>query len=162
MSNRAEKLYRRFGPAIYSRCKRILREPAAAEDAAQEVFLRSLRHLEKIPDDKQALMWLYRVSTNYCLNVLRNRKKTVEIREETIMTEAKQIEQILGDREAVRSLMEKLPKKLGAPAMLHYLDDLDQGKVAEVLGVTRRTVINRLNEFQRRARKLLGRKGIAL
>ena len=31
---RVAELYRRFGPAIYSRCRRLLRDDVAAEDAA--------------------------------------------------------------------------------------------------------------------------------
>jgi RNA polymerase sigma-70 factor, ECF subfamily len=49
------------------------RDPAAAEDAAQETFLRVYRHLARVPADREALHWIYRVATNLCLNELRDR-----------------------------------------------------------------------------------------
>ena len=42
-------LYRRHGPAVYARCRRMLGDDAAAEDATQETFLRVLGHLENAP-----------------------------------------------------------------------------------------------------------------
>ncbi|MFI5376709.1 MAG: sigma factor, partial [Candidatus Rokuibacteriota bacterium] len=47
---------------------------ASAEDATQETFVRVRRHLEKAPDAHEALLWIYRIATNYCLNELRDRK----------------------------------------------------------------------------------------
>ena len=43
---RLAALYRAFGPLIYSRCQRALREDAAAAAATQEVFLRVLDSLQ--------------------------------------------------------------------------------------------------------------------
>jgi RNA polymerase sigma-70 factor, ECF subfamily len=44
-------------------------------------------------------------------------------------------------------------------AWLHHVDGLDQGDVARVLDISRRTVLNRLAEFTRNARKLMERTG---
>jgi RNA polymerase sigma-70 factor (ECF subfamily) len=61
-SDRSAELYRKFGPAIYSRCRRRLKDDAAAENATQEVFLRVLKHLESAPSDRIALLCIDRVS----------------------------------------------------------------------------------------------------
>jgi RNA polymerase sigma-70 factor (ECF subfamily) len=58
------RLYRQFGPVIFARCRNLLGENAAAEDATQETFLRVHRHLERTPEE--ALGWTYRIATNYC------------------------------------------------------------------------------------------------
>ncbi len=159
---KVERLYRRVGPAIYARCQRMLKDPAAAEDASQEVFLRALRHIEGLADETQALRWLYRVSTNYCLNVIRDKKPQLDIEKVPLADKRDNPEQALLDRDVVRWLLSRLPQKLCAPAMLYFFDDMEQQKVAEVLGITRRTVINRLQEFNRRSLKLLKRKDINL
>src|SRR5437762_3845020 len=70
--DRLTGLYRMYGPIIYARCMRLLGDRAAAEDATQETFIRVHRHLHKAPDE--ALGWIYRIATNYCLNEIRNRK----------------------------------------------------------------------------------------
>lgn len=44
--------------------------------------------------------------------------------------------------------------------MLYYLDGLEQEQVAKTLGISRRTVINRLQEFVDRSRKFAFREGV--
>jgi RNA polymerase sigma-70 factor (ECF subfamily) len=53
----------------------------------------------------------------------------------------------------------RAPEKLQEVAVLYYVDGLEQEQVAEVLGVSRRTVINRLQEFLERSKKFIIRDG---
>ena len=156
-------LYRRYGPYIYARCVRLLDDRAAAEDATQETFMRVHRHLQRAPDPNEALAWIYRIATNYCLNEIRNRK----LRPQPVSggTEGldglepagDSLEAVLANRDAVERLVRRSSEKLRAPAWLHYVDGFDQGEVARVLGISRRSVVNRLSEFVENARKFLAR-----
>lgn len=154
-------LYRRYGPAIYSRCRRLLKDDALAEDATQEVFVRVMRHLDSAPDDKTVLAWVYRISTNYCLNALRDRARQAEPVEELPEVPQDGHEDLVLDRQLALQLLERAPMPLRAPALLYYVDGLEQDQVAKTLGVSRRTVINRLQEFQDRCRKFLRREAQA-
>jgi RNA polymerase sigma-70 factor (ECF subfamily) len=149
-------LYRRHGPAIYARCRRMLRDDAAAEDATQETFLRVLRHLEKAPDDREALTWIYRIATNHCLNVLRDARKRMDAAEPPSVPAHP--ESALADRNFVSEAMRRAPRKVSVVAWLHHVDGLPQGHVAEVLGVSRRTVVNRLAHFAKSLRRLADRR----
>ena len=146
------QLYRRYGPTIYARCRRILRDDAAAEDATQETFLRVLRHIEKAPDDREALAWIYRIATNQCLNLLRNARRRPAGPAEPPLVESP--EEDLADRDFVARLLRRAPRKLAAVAWLHHVDGLPQTEVAAVLGISRRTVVNRLADFVRSMRRL--------
>jgi RNA polymerase sigma-70 factor (ECF subfamily) len=157
---RVEALYRRFGPVLFSRCRRILKDPAQAEDAAHEVFMRIQKHLNEVPDDRAALAWIYRASTNYCLNVLRSRRTQAEPVAELPETAGANPERALLDRTIAMRLLAETPEKLAAPALLYYVDGLEQEEVARVLGVSRRTVINRLGAFVARSRRTLARLGV--
>src|SRR5688572_21479182 len=66
-------LYARFGALIYARCRQILRDDAAAEDATQDVFVRLVQSGLSL-DDASMVRWLNRVTTNLCLNRLRDGK----------------------------------------------------------------------------------------
>lgn len=160
-TGRVADLYRKFGPAIYSRCRRLLKDDALAEDATQEVFVRVMRHIEAAPDDAAALAWIYRISTNFCLNQIRDRSRQAEptAPEELPEGEGVVAEPQMLDRELALKLIERTPEKLREVVVLYYLDGLDQEEVAEVLEISRRTVINRLQEFQERSRKFLVREG---
>lgn len=154
---RLAELYRRYGPTIYARCRRLLRDEVAAEDATQEVFLRVFRHIETAPSDQAALAWIYRISTNYCLNQIRDRSRQAEPVEELPEQAGEHPEPPMIDRDLALRLLQRAPENLRAPAVLYYVDGLEQAQVAEVLGISRRTVINRLGEFANRARKFVGR-----
>lgn len=155
--DRLTQLYRAYGPVIYARCCRLLQDRASAEDATQETFLRVHRHLDKAPDGREALAWIYRIATNYCLNEIRDRKRRPEPSEDLPEPAADSLARILADRDLVARIVRRSPEKLRVPAWLYHVDGLDQAEVARVIGASRRTVINRLDEFAEHARKFAAR-----
>jgi RNA polymerase sigma-70 factor, ECF subfamily len=157
-ADRLAQLYRQYGPAIYARCRRILGEGEAAEDATQETFMRLLRQLERAPDLEVGLAYVYRVATNHCLNCLRDARLRPEPVGQLPELPAGDWEGLVLDIDTVRRLLAQLPGNLREVVWLHHVDGLDQAEVARVLGVSRRTIVNRLAEvrahvqrFQRRA-----------
>jgi RNA polymerase sigma-70 factor (ECF subfamily) len=158
--DRIRELYRLYGPVIFVRCRRMLRDDAAAEDATQETFVRVYRHLDRAPDADEALSWIYRIATNLCLNELRNRKHRPEFHENVPERAGQSIESTLENREIASRLIERAPDKLRAVAWLHYVDGMDQEEVARVMGITRRTVFNRIEAFRATADKLRGRAAV--
>jgi RNA polymerase sigma-70 factor (ECF subfamily) len=163
MSEELSRLYRMYGPFIYARCCRLLDDSAAAEDATQETFLRVERHLAKVPpNSNEALAWIYRVATNYCLNELRNRKRRPEPRAEPVEapTPALRVdraEQAFADQDFVRRVIDRVAAKVRSVAWLYHVDGLNQEEVAAALGISRRTVVNRLAQFAEVSQKLARR-----
>jgi RNA polymerase sigma-70 factor (ECF subfamily) len=155
--DRLTVLYRTYGPMIYARCLRLLTDRAAAEDAMQETFIRVQRHLGKAPDSTEALRWVYRIATNYCLNELRDRKKRPQVESDLPEIAGDSVEDVLADRDIVARIVQRSSDKVRPVAWLHHIDGLDQGEVARVLGISRRTVVNRLAEFADHARRFAGR-----
>jgi RNA polymerase sigma-70 factor (ECF subfamily) len=152
--DRVAELYRAHGPAVYARCRRLLGELQAAEDATQETFLRVSRHLDRAPGPEQALRWIYRIATNYCLNEIRNRGHRPQPTDR-LPEGAAGGDQWMSDLVLARHLLAQAPAKLRAVAWLHHVDGVEQAEVASLLGISRRTVVYRLADFGRRARKLL-------
>ena len=153
---RTSELYRRFGPIIYSRCRRLLRDPLAAEDATQEVFLRVLKHIDGAPDDQVVLAWIYRISVNYCLNVHRDERRRENALAAIPRIEADDPRPALADRDVALYLLGLAPAHLRAPAWLYFVEGHEQKQIAKTLGISRRTVINRLNAFVARSKKRAG------
>ena len=154
---RIVELYRRYGPMIFARCRRLLDDNAAAEDATQETFIRVQRHLERAPDGRQALAWIYRIATNYCLNELRNRKVRAEPRETLPERTGAPVEERLANEDFARRLVDRAPEKLRVVAWLYHVDQMEQAEIAEVLDISRRTVVNRLSDFDAYARRFFER-----
>ncbi len=152
-------MYRRYGPVVYARCRRLLKDASLAEDATQEVFVRVFRHLDKAPDERAALAWIYRIATNWCLNVLRDRAAQAEPVDELPDRAGDHPEPGLAQRDLAMRMVMRAPQKLQAPAVLYHLDGMEQLDIARTLGISRRTVINRLNEFADRSRAFAQRAG---
>ncbi len=155
-SNRISALYEKYGATIYSRCRRLLQDDAAAEDATQEVFIRVMRHIENAPSDGEALAWIYRISTNFCLNHLRDRQRRGETTDAIPEQSSQDPAEAILDRQVATELLARTPEPLRTPAFLYYIKGMEQAQVAEVLGLSRRTIIYRLAEFLQVSRNLLG------
>src|SRR5947199_8018197 len=66
--------YRGFGAVVFRRCRQILGNEQDSRDASQEIFERCLRHCHELRPGPELLAWIYRVSTNLCLDRLRARR----------------------------------------------------------------------------------------
>jgi RNA polymerase sigma-70 factor (ECF subfamily) len=109
--DRLTQIYRLYGSVIYARCRKLLNNDASAEDAAQETFVRVYRHLAKAPDPQEALAWIYRIATNYCLNEIRNRRTRPEPVEVLPEVPADGLdEERMGDRDLARRLIARAPE----------------------------------------------------
>jgi RNA polymerase sigma-70 factor (ECF subfamily) len=62
---------------VLRRCRTLLRDPAKAEDAMQDVFVSLIRHEEHLRDEAPGAL-LLRVATNICLNKLRGDRRRPE------------------------------------------------------------------------------------
>jgi RNA polymerase sigma-70 factor, ECF subfamily len=56
---------------------RVLRDPALAEDAAQETFLRAYRRLPELADPAAFPGWLRRIAVTVAINLRRSRRRTL-------------------------------------------------------------------------------------
>ncbi|MFC4856875.1 RNA polymerase sigma factor [Actinophytocola glycyrrhizae] len=78
-----EQVVRRYQAPIYRLALRMLSSPADAEDVVQETFLTAWRRLSQLHDDGAFVGWLYRATTNRCLNVIRARKPVADVELDT-------------------------------------------------------------------------------
>ena len=62
---------------VYNLCYRMLGEPEAAEDAAQESFLRAYQNLHRYDQTRPFPTWLLSIAAHYCIDRLRRRKLSV-------------------------------------------------------------------------------------
>jgi RNA polymerase sigma-70 factor (ECF subfamily) len=156
---RRARLYQAHGRVVLAYCRRMLGSVHAAEDAVQETFLRVSRHADRVPEAEDALRWIYRVATNYCLNELRNsrlrRDRVSEWGTLELMTDRAPFDEAL----LVRDLVARMPRELSRVAWMYHVDGRDQLEIARALGVSRRTVVTRMSQFTREARALLAGEG---
>ena len=150
----------RHGGTIYSVCYRLAGEPAAAEDLAQEAFLRLYRTLDKFRPDAELRPWLYRLTANVCLDALRRREAATTPldvlaeagAEPSVERPDEQPEVALLRREErldVQRALLQLPADYRAALVLRYLEDLSYREIADALGVPVSTVETRIFRAKR-------------
>jgi RNA polymerase sigma-70 factor (ECF subfamily) len=64
-------LFEKYARAMVAFCHRFVRDPARAEELAQDVFLKVHRSAPGWRPEASVRAWLYRIASNHCLNELR-------------------------------------------------------------------------------------------
>jgi RNA polymerase sigma-70 factor (ECF subfamily) len=146
--------YRLYAAAIWRRSFTILRNEAAALDVSQEVFVRCLRHHPRLRPGRELLGWLYRVATNLCLNHLRDEKAGPAA--DPAPAEGAGWAGDDTARLTVAAILRHLDARSQELAVYVFVDGMTHQEAAEVAGVSERTVRNRLNDFLRHGREVLG------
>lgn len=155
-AEQAAQLYREYGPAVYRRCLRLLRDREAARDATQEVFVKLVREASALEARENVLPWVYRVATNHCLNVLRNAERRGERGlPEELAVASREGPESWPDRHLARRVLARFDATTQAIAVGVLVDGMEQEEVAQALGISRRTVGRKLRRFLERARAFL-------
>jgi RNA polymerase sigma-70 factor (ECF subfamily) len=143
-------LYERYGYFLLRRCKVILRDPALADDALQEAFVKVLRSGAAVRRADEPLRWLYRVADRCCFDVLRRRRRSPE----TLAPDEGSSRHPSVDielRDAVLRLLDALDEEQMRIAVLLFVDGMSQGEIAAEVGVSRITVNKRVQTIRARA-----------
>jgi RNA polymerase sigma-70 factor (ECF subfamily) len=149
-----EGLYRQYGAFVLRRARTLLGDEAMALDAMQDVFTALVSGSEQFRKASSPLTYLYQVTTHRCLNLIRNRATQERLLEQEHAGEGS----VDGPESklAVAELLRALPADLQEIAVYYYVDQMDQQEIANLTGLSRRTIGNRLDEFKQRARAVGG------
>ena len=136
----ASALVVRHSDRVFALCRRLLRDRAAAEDAAQETFLRLWTNAARWrPQGVRFEAWLCRVATNLCLDRLRRSGREVDgdaIPERADPAPGAERLLMAGEqRTAVEAALDALPERQRAAiALVHYQDmsNIDAAAALEV------------------------------
>src|SRR5205823_322724 len=154
---------------VYTLARYLMRDPVDAEDAAQECYVRALRHFDTYrgPAIKP---WLFAILRNICRGEFARRSglplnRGDETEEDHRATPLWQEEQAspetqivrMRDAETIRRLVADLPQPFREAIVLREINDLSYREIAEVVGAPVGTVMSRLA----RARSMLRKAWIA-
>ena len=145
-----KELYSTYGGAVFQRCRYLLKDAAAAEDAMQDVFARAMLNETSFRGEASPLTWLLKISTNHCLNVLREKRAAWHDQYESMERVKGEAHGGPGSMEA-RDLVRRSLKAFDTEtqlAVIHYwVDDLTLEEVAGLLGRSVPTIRKRINAF---------------
>ena len=162
------KLVEKYQRRVYSLAFGILRQREDAWDVAQEAFVKAYKKLDRFEGNAAFYTWLYRITYNLSIDTLREkaRRETVDLDEGRKMEEALEADQVptehpdqMAQRKelhrVLQAAMSKLSDKHRAIIVLREVEGLSYEEMAEVLGISKGTVMSRLFHARQNLQTLL-------
>ena len=149
------ELYERYAPVVLRRSRSILGNEELAQDAVQETFAKVISRWDQFRGEASPTTWIYRITTNHCLNQLRNRRgrrDKLAMRHEELAPAPVSIAEHGVDAEAVRGLLASCDDETRRIIVHVYFDDMTREETARVVGRSLPTVRKRIRSFMAHAR----------
>ena len=142
-------LVQKYRRPLVSFMYRMARNPTAAEDLAQEVFLRVYRSRQTYEASAKFTTWLYRIATNLAVNHARDTRHdrpevtlsldepdeetgtTMDLADSTITAEESLLRR--ERMQAIRTKVEALPERQRLAVVMHKYQQMDYKQISEVL-----------------------------
>jgi len=153
-------LFEKYKDAVYSIALRYAGEPAAAQDIAQDTFLKLFSTIGSYRGESAFEPWLYRMVVNSCLDQKRRKRRWAPLLDEVLSLlrtpDLSALDQVLRSEMSaqVRGVIDGLAPEQRIVVVLRYTQGLSYEEIAEILGCAPGTVASRLN----RAHKILERR----
>jgi RNA polymerase sigma-70 factor, ECF subfamily len=145
-------LVEQYAGALYRVAFSVLRNPADAEDAVQEAFLRVLRHRDTLGEVRDHRVWLIRIVWNIVLDRKRRAKTRPETDDVADLARvlpsnglsAEELAAAAQHHAHVLTCVDQLPEKEREVLVLSAFEELTSVEIAAVLDITESSVRSRL------------------
>jgi RNA polymerase sigma-70 factor (ECF subfamily) len=144
---------------VYNLCYRMLGELEAAEDAAQETFLKAYQNINRYDRERSFATWLLSIAAHHCIDKLRRRRfNSVSIDEDeegqTDIPDHSAPDpesEVLKhqQRERLQDCLQSLDPTDRAAVVLRYWQDCSEVEIAQALKLTVPAVKSRLHRARR-------------
>ncbi len=169
-----EQLISNYQTKIYHIAFHMLSNEQDAEDAAQDAIIKAYRYLGSFKEESGFYTWVYRITHNICLDMIRKRRRSVlhtaelikkdqdgqetELQivdekpqpEEQIMTQQVQVE--------MQHAISELKENYRIVIIMRDIQGMSYDDIAAVLDISAGTVKSRLNRARENLRKIVSKK----
>ncbi len=143
---------------------RMLGRPQDAEDAVQEIYLKVFRTVGSYRGDSAFSTWLYRMTANHCLDILRRRKVLsfigMDKAPEPPSTEDASVTARRHLSPAVQRALARLPAKQRTCLLLCEMEERSYEEIAKVVGISLGSVKSSIHRAKRAMKEALEKEGM--
>lgn len=153
-----ENYYRRYGPMVLRRCRKLLKDEESSVEAMQDTFVHLIKYEKKLTDEAPSSL-LYRMATNVCLNKIRSRRRKPETADDDLLSriaDSRQMETRISARNLIGRLFGDEKVSTGTIAVLHLVDGMTLEEVASEVGMSVSGVRKRLRPLRAKLGALAG------
>lgn len=162
------EIVRRYQYLVYAVALGIAKDPAAAQDIAQETFLSAFAALKDLRSEQAFPSWLRKIARNTALGWRKEQDRSVPLADpDTLPSDAggpedeaeREAERIEGDafQAEIRRTVSSLSETLRFPVLLCYLDGVPTAEAARFLGIKEGTIRKRLHDGKRKLQERIVR-----
>jgi RNA polymerase sigma factor (sigma-70 family) len=153
------EIVRKYQYLVYAMALQIVKDPAAAQDVAQETFLTAFAALKNLRSPEAFPPWLRKIARNKALAWRKEQARLAPLEDAGILpspAESSELEIEDERKEAdafqaeVRKVVSSLSDTLRFPLLLCYHDDVPTGEAARFLGISEGTLRKRLHDGKKK------------
>lgn len=158
-------LVEQYRDNVYRLAYRMCGNAYDADEAAQEAFVAAWRALPNFRGDAKFSTWLYRLTTNAAIDVMRREKRHKAVGDGEMMEVAdtsnspQETVERTEQQEAVQRALATLSAEYREVLLLRYMEELDYAEIAEVLKLPSGTVKSRINRAKAALKSALLKSG---
>jgi RNA polymerase sigma-70 factor, ECF subfamily len=161
-----DELFLRYKRKLFAVALRIVNNREDAEDVVQDSFHKAFLHLSTFQEKSRFSTWLTRIAINESFMVLRRRKRTLEVSQESADDDVKSIAATFVDQgpnpeqsywrqerdQFLTEAIDRLSPKLQSTILLYDIKEYSVNETAQILGLTIAAVKSRLNHGREKLR----------
>ena len=152
-------LYKRYSGKIFGKCISLLKDGARAADATQEVFMKILINLSKFSGKSKFSTWIYSITYNFCIDMIRRGKKDPSLLVEDMESKYDQeddVEDIYLLEMKVKRLkviLEEIPLMDKSILLMKYQDEMSIKEISEITKKSESAVKMKIKRAKQKFRK---------
>ncbi len=160
------EIVRKYRYLVYAVALQIVKDPAAAQDVAQETFISAFAALKNLRSMEAFPPWLRKIARNKALAWRKEQDRLAPLEDAGVLrapAEASEMEtederkEIDAFRAEVRKVVSSLSDALRFPLLLCYLDGVPSAEAARFLGITEGAVRKRLHDGKKKLQERIVR-----
>jgi len=152
-------LYKRYSGKIFGKCISLLKEEAKAADATQEVFMKILINLSKFSGKSKFSTWIYSITYNFCIDMIRREKKDPSLLVDDIETkydkedDVEDIYLLEMKVKRLKIILEEIPVMDKSILLMKYQDDMSIKEISEITQKSESAVKMKIKRAKQKFRK---------
>ncbi|NMB32796.1 MAG: sigma-70 family RNA polymerase sigma factor [Clostridium sp.] len=167
-----EELIKGCQSKVFNIAYRMVGNTDEAYEIAQEVFLKAYKSIKDFKGNSLFSTWLYRITTNTCLDELRKKKKVISLDEDIKFGDASIKHQIRDDSPGPEDLIEKaetvklvnemielLPEDYKSVIVLRDIQGFSYKEISQIIKCPIGTVKSRINRARQMLKELFLKNG---
>lgn len=155
------ELYRRYGRKVFAKCITMLSDEGLARDATQDIFVKVLLNLSKFTEQSSFSTWIYSITYNYCIDLIRKKKKMPLIFSEDVSKVSNETEIEIPDsvllemkKGRLEKVLERLPPGDRVILEMKYAEDLPIKDIGDILGKTESAIKMQIMRAKQKAQSI--------